>query len=72
MADGALRSDVLAALKQHGCAIYELADGRCRVGLRDYIEVLVLSPVVSRSVCAHLNRRFGVPLPQFFPPRRET
>jgi hypothetical protein len=68
MADGALRQDVIDALRGGGCAVDAMSDGHVRISKESVIQVHKFHDVVSRTKCAALGRVFGVPMPAFFPP----
>ncbi len=71
-ADGALRDDVLAALREHGCTVSLLSGSGVpahtyRVGFKSQILAQTMPDVISRKVLSNFVRRFGISIAAFFP-----
>jgi hypothetical protein len=69
MSDGAIRKDVIAALKaQPGVVATELADGSVEVsGTNGNLRRHVFGQTVSRTMLGKLERWYGVPMAAFYP-----
>ena len=68
MADGALRSDVLAVLGREGVDVEQLPADRYRLSKGDALLTVRIQATVSRTTCGKLERRFGIYIAKFFPP----
>ena len=66
-ADGALRTDVLRALRDADVDVSELPEGRYRLVKGAVLQVVRLRETISRGKADELGRLFGVSIGRFFP-----